>query len=298
MYPNQPQPGQFGGSPMYQPQQKGCWGRNWKWIVPTGCLGLILACVAIVAGIFFFVISTVRSSDVYQQALEKAKSNPEVVAELGEPIKEGWLVRGSIESAGGSNAAKLQIPISGPKKSGTIYVEALKGRDTLGGGGWHYSTLEVEVQGRPDRIELLEPTPDIGRQPTSSEDDNANDDTDVSAAPGGDAEDEEPPPPPPPIPPPSGLKVISGGALNGKAVSKPAPVYPPIARAAKASGTVVVQVVVDEEGNVISATAISGHPLLQAAAVAAARQAKFTPTKLSGSPVKVTGTLTYNFVLE
>jgi TonB family protein len=296
MYPNQPQPGQFGGSPMYQPQQKGCWGRNWKWIVPTGCLGLILACVAIVAGIFFFVISTVRSSDVYQQALEKAKSNPEVVAELGEPIKEGWLVRGSIESNGLWRHAKFSIPISGPKNSGTIYAEASMSLDVVD--KWRFTTLEVEVQGRPDRIELLERTPDIGRQPTSSEDDNANDDTDVSAAPGGDAEDEEPPPPPPPIPPPSGLKVISGGVLNGKAVSKPAPVYPPIARAAKASGTVIVQVVVDEEGNVISASAVSGHPLLQAAAVAAARQAKFTPTKLSGSPVKVTGTLTYNFVLE
>jgi TonB family protein len=281
---------------MYQPQQKGCWGRNWKWIVPTGCLGLILACVAIVAGIFFFVISTVRSSDVYQQALEKAKSNPEVVAELGEPIKEGWLVRGSIESNGLWRHAKFSIPISGPKNSGTIYAEASMSLDVVD--KWRFTTLEVEVQGRPDRIELLERTPDIGRQPTSSEDDNANDDTDVSAAPGGDAEDEEPPPPPPPIPPPSGLKVISGGVLNGKAVSKPAPVYPPIARAAKASGTVIVQVVVDEEGNVISASAVSGHPLLQAAAVAAARQAKFTPTKLSGSPVKVTGTLTYNFVLE
>jgi len=43
---------------------------------------------------------------------------------------------------------------------------------------------------------------------------------------------------------------------------------------------------------------VSGHPLLQQAAVAAARQAKFTPTKLNGSPVKVSGILTYNFVLE
>jgi protein TonB len=61
---------------------------------------------------------------------------------------------------------------------------------------------------------------------------------------------------------------------------------------------VVVQVVVDEEGNVISASAASGHPLLQPAAIAAARQAKFAPYKLNGQPVKVTGTLTYNFVLE
>lgn len=102
-----------------------------------------------------------------------------------------------------------------------------------------------------------------------------------------------PPPPKPPIP-----KVVSGGVLNGKAISKPQPAYPAIAKAAKASGNVTVQVTVDESGNVISARAVSGHPLLQQSAVAAARQAKFSPTKLSGQPVKVTGVITYNFVLQ
>ena len=88
---------------------------------------------------------------------------------------------------------------------------------------------------------------------------------------------------------------VSGGVLNGKAISLPQPQYPPVARIAKASGTVVVQVTVDENGNVISAQAVSGHPLLKAAAVAAARGAKFSPTKLSGQPVKVTGIIQYNF---
>jgi protein TonB len=57
----------------------------------------------------------------------------------------------------------------------------------------------------------------------------------------------------------------------------------------------MVQVLVDENGNVVSAHAVSGHPLLQAACVAAARNAKFSPTKLSGQPVKVSGVVTYNF---
>ncbi|HEX8147138.1 MAG TPA: energy transducer TonB [Pyrinomonadaceae bacterium] len=95
-----------------------------------------------------------------------------------------------------------------------------------------------------------------------------------------------------------GKVVVSGGVLNGKAVSKPQPAYPPIAKAAGASGTVTVRILVDEEGNVVSAAAVSGHPLLQQAAVAAARQAKFSPTLLSGQPVKVTGVVTYNFVPE
>ena len=93
-------------------------------------------------------------------------------------------------------------------------------------------------------------------------------------------------------------QAISGGVLNAKAISLPQPQYPPVARVAKASGTVVVQVTVDENGNVISAQAVSGHPLLQAAAVAAARNAKFSPTKLSGQPVKVTGIIQYTFAAE
>lgn len=92
-------------------------------------------------------------------------------------------------------------------------------------------------------------------------------------------------------------KVISGGVLNGKAVSLPKPPYPPAARAVRASGSVSVQVTISEEGKVISASAVSGHPLLRPAAVAAARSAEFSPTLLSGKPVKVTGVLTYNFVL-
>jgi periplasmic protein TonB len=106
---------------------------------------------------------------------------------------------------------------------------------------------------------------------------------------------DEPPPPPAPTPP---RAPISGGVLNGKAISLPKPPYPPIAKQAHAAGTVVVQVTIDENGNVISAHAVSGHPLLQAVAVAAARGAKFSPTKLSGQPVKVTGVITYNFVAQ
>jgi len=91
-------------------------------------------------------------------------------------------------------------------------------------------------------------------------------------------------------------KEIIGGVLNAKASSLPKPVYPEAAKAVKASGEVRVKILVDESGNVISAEAISGHPLLRAAAVSAASSAKFSPTILSGNPVKVAGTISYNFV--
>ncbi len=93
-------------------------------------------------------------------------------------------------------------------------------------------------------------------------------------------------------------KAISGGVLNGKAISLPNPEFPAIARQAHASGGVTVQITIDEEGNVIAAKAVAGHPLLQAAAVSAARQAKFTPTKLAGQPVKVQGVLVYDFAAQ
>jgi periplasmic protein TonB len=107
--------------------------------------------------------------------------------------------------------------------------------------------------------------------------------------------DAPPPPPPKPTPPKA---PISGGVLNGKAVRLVQPPYPAIARSAHASGQVRVQITIDENGNVVSAAAVSGHPLLQGAATAAARQSKFTPTKLSGMPVKVTGVIIYNFVAQ
>jgi protein TonB len=114
----------------------------------------------------------------------------------------------------------------------------------------------------------------------------------VDGAPGSDA-------PPPPSTHPPGLKtIVSGGVLNGKAYVLPKPIYPAPARAAHSEGLVTVQVTVDEEGNVSSADAVSGPVLLRAAAIQAARGAKFTPTKLSGFPVKVTGTLLYNFNLQ
>jgi len=91
-------------------------------------------------------------------------------------------------------------------------------------------------------------------------------------------------------------KQISGGVLNGKAISLPKPAFPPAARAVGASGAVSVQVLIDEEGSVVSANAVSGHPLLRAAAVQAAQGAKFAPTTLQGHPVKVAGVITYNFV--
>jgi TonB family protein len=93
-------------------------------------------------------------------------------------------------------------------------------------------------------------------------------------------------------------KIVEGEVLNGRVVSKPQPDYPPLAKSARASGVVVVEILVDESGKVVEARALCGHPLLATASVEAARKARFTPTLLAGRPVKVSGVITYNFVLQ
>ena len=116
----------------------------------------------------------------------------------------------------------------------------------------------------------------------------------------------EPPPPavvPTPAPAPTpkqekGPIRLPSTLISSKAIDKPAPPYPAIAKAAGVYGTVAVQIVIDEQGRVISAKAASGHPLLLNAAVQAAYRASFTPTVLGGQAVKVTGSITYNFVLR
>lgn len=109
----------------------------------------------------------------------------------------------------------------------------------------------------------------------------------------------EPPPvlkiEPKKVEPPKKLTTVSGGVVNGKAITLVKPEYSKAAQAIRADGEVKVQVTIDEDGSVVSASAVSGHPLLRAAAVNAARSSKFSPTFLSKQKVKVTGIIVYNF---
>jgi len=109
----------------------------------------------------------------------------------------------------------------------------------------------------------------------------------------------EPPPPPPPAPPavapPRVLKISR--ILNSEAKLLPKPNYPPIAKQIRVQGTVAVQVLIDETGKVVSAHALSGHPLLVPEAVRAAKGALFSPTIIGDQAVKVSGVITYNFLM-
>jgi protein TonB len=104
---------------------------------------------------------------------------------------------------------------------------------------------------------------------------------------------------PTPKPSPQASPIIkSGGVVNGKAINLVKPQYPAAAKSIRAAGSVNVQVLIDEEGNVVSANAVSGHPLLRQASEQAARASRFSPTILSQQKVKVTGVIVYNFVVQ
>ncbi len=138
---------------MNPPRQAGWFVRNWKWFVPVGCFGMILMVAGFIAAVAYIAFGSVKSSVVYQQAMDKTRSNADVIRELGEPIEAGWLISGRIKVNDSFGSADMSIPVSGPKKSGKVYVVATKRM-----GKWDFYGLEVEIEGKGERINLLTPS--------------------------------------------------------------------------------------------------------------------------------------------
>ena len=107
--------------------------------------------VVFVGSIVLIVFSAVKSSDVYKDALARAKTHPAVIEALGSPVTEGLLLSGNTNVNGASGEANLSIPVSGPKGKGTIYVAATKSL-----GRWNYSGLVLEIEPKNQRIDLLQ----------------------------------------------------------------------------------------------------------------------------------------------
>lgn len=122
-------------------QRRGCVGG----IIGCGAILAFLVCAAFGAGSIFYFL---RSSDVYQMAMAEAQQHPGVVARLGEPIEDGWLMSGSIETSNGDGSADFSIPLSGPNGSGTLAVEA-----TRSNGVWEFTQLDLQTES--ETISLL-----------------------------------------------------------------------------------------------------------------------------------------------
>lgn len=236
-------------------------------------LGIILIFVlaGIAAAIYFgygFVEKKLKSSEAYTVALAALKENPEVKDKLGDIQETGFPIGAFTQNSDGTGDAAFTMSVQGSKASGR-YEVALKRRS----GVWKIENGHVRLT-NGETIQIADPTEDFDSDNSNSD---LETDPDLSIDSPG---------------------VVKGGVLNSKAIDLPKPAYPPIARQVKASGTVVVQVLVDEKGDVVIARPISGHPLLRSTAVEAARNAKFRPTKVSGKPVKVSGVINFNFSPE
>ncbi len=136
---------------MNQTMRTSWWDRNWKWFLPVSCLLAVFLFAGFIGLIFYGVTSMIRSSEVYQMALQSARKNPELVSALGEPIVEGIFITGNISEGGASGSADLAIPISGPRGEATLYVVA---RESAG--QWTFRRLIVEISKTEDRIDLLQ----------------------------------------------------------------------------------------------------------------------------------------------
>ena len=119
--------------------------------MPLGCFTVALLFVIFVGSILVIVFSAMKSTDVYKDALARARAYPAVIEALGSPIKDGFLMSGNTNVNGAAGEANLAIPISGPKGKGTIYVSAKKSL-----GQWNYSGLVVEIGQTHQRVDLLQ----------------------------------------------------------------------------------------------------------------------------------------------
>jgi hypothetical protein len=145
--------------------EKAWWNNPWTCGIGGCCAGCVAIPVLIVSifgvGLFGFL----RSSDVLQDAAEVAKNHPEVIARLGEPVKMGWQISGSINVDGNRGTADFEVPLSGPLGSGTLSVEATKK-----GGEWTYDRLELTTDENPETIDLIAsrllPEAEPGASPT------------------------------------------------------------------------------------------------------------------------------------
>ena len=107
-----------------------------------------------------------------------------------------------------------------------------------------------------------------------------------------------PPPPPPPPAKPSGPVRVGGQVAEANLIRKVQPVYPPLAKSARVSGTVEFSATISKEGNIENLQLVRGHPLLVNAAKEAVLQWKYKPTMLNGQAVEVITSIIVNFTLS
>jgi hypothetical protein len=127
--------------------------RNWKWFVPLLLAMSLLLVLLFIGAIAYIGLQLVKSSDVYQIALNQIQASEQALQILGEPIEAGWYVIGKINITNDRGEAQLQIPVSGPRNEGTIFLDATKKE-----GKWLFETLVLNINATGFKFSLLENT--------------------------------------------------------------------------------------------------------------------------------------------
>lgn len=140
-------------------QQPGWFSRNWKWLVPVGCLVPLMCCGVFGVGAYFTASKMIEGSPAFAEAFSRASQNPEVTAALGAPLTPGFGMSGEIKETNGSGTANFSVPLNGPKGSGSLHVEARRSA-----GQWNFQAITVEAGGKTIDVlgaqEKAEPMPD------------------------------------------------------------------------------------------------------------------------------------------
>jgi hypothetical protein len=140
-------------APLPPPVSRPSWfARNWKWFLPTVVVGPILLIALFIGGVLSLVFGMMKSSEPYKHAVAEATHDTRVTGQLGAPVTPAWYAGGNIRLSGSSGEADISIPLNGTLRHGTVYVVASKSA-----GIWRYQKLEVEIDGAPERINLLPP---------------------------------------------------------------------------------------------------------------------------------------------
>lgn len=138
----------------YYVPRKNWFQRNWKWFVPTGCLGMIVAVVLIyffLTAVFSGITSMLKDSKVYEHTMKIAKESDVLEEKIGHNIESVDPILGSIATHGNSSDAVLMITIKGSKGKGTIRVIAEKENSV-----WLYNHMEFYQSNPAETINLLE----------------------------------------------------------------------------------------------------------------------------------------------
>lgn len=133
---------------MFPPPLRPASSRNVLKPVLIALGGIALFIAALVLALLWFM----GNSDAEKMAIQRVQASPECIERLGTPIKKGLITTGSIQVTGPSGHAELEVPVSGPKGKGDIYLIANKKA-----GRWQFETLEVAIDGSENRIDLLKP---------------------------------------------------------------------------------------------------------------------------------------------